>query len=97
MEEIKDLCHQWDHLAQEVAKAEKEWERMSNQVNNFRSVVKGELERLEQDLRTKKGELAQLEATKKDLKASSLSITPIVSSSATGLSKGASAGPSTLK
>ena len=56
-------------------------------------VVKGELERLEQHLTSKKEELAQYEARKKDFEASGLSLTPIVSSSSPGLSKGASAGP----
>ena len=38
------------------------------------SVVKDKLERLEQDLTSKKEELAQLEARKKDLEASGLSL-----------------------
>ena len=39
----KDLCHQWDYLAQEAGKAEKEWEKMCKQVQDLRSVVRGEL------------------------------------------------------
>ena len=97
MGEMKDLYHQQDCLAQEDDKAEKEWERMCNWVHDLRSVVKGELERLEQDLSSKEEELAQLEATKKDLEASSLHLTPVVSSSVSELSKGASAGPSAHK
>ena len=78
VEEMKDLCHQHDHLDQEADKAEKEWERMCNQVHDLRSVVKGELERLEQDLGSKKEELAQHEDRKEDLEASGLSVTTIV-------------------
>ena len=37
---------------------------MGNDVHDLRSVVKDELERLEQDLTSKKEELAQLEARK---------------------------------
>ena len=62
LEDMKDLCHQWDHLAQEAGKAEKEWEKMCKQVWDLRSVVRGELESLEQELKSKKDELAQLEA-----------------------------------
>ena len=54
VEEMRDLCHQWDHLAQEADNAEKEWEMMCNQVHDLMSVVRGELERLEQDLICKK-------------------------------------------
>ena len=25
LQDMKDLCHQWDHLAQEAGRAEKEW------------------------------------------------------------------------
>ena len=58
VQEIKDLGHQCDHPAQE-------WERLCNQVHDLRLVVKGELERLQQDLSSKKGELTQLEGRKK--------------------------------
>ena len=64
LEDMKDLCHQQDHLTQEAGKAEKEWEKMCKQVWDLRSVVRGELERLEQELQSKKDELAQLEARK---------------------------------
>ena len=64
LEDMKDLCHQQDHLTQEAGKAEKEWEKMCKQVWDLRSGVRGELERLEQELQSKKGELAQLEARK---------------------------------
>ena len=70
---------------------------MCNWVHDLKSVVKGELERLEHNLSIKKEELAQLEARKKDLEASDLSLTLLVSSSASGLSKSASAGPSAHK
>ena len=97
VEEMKKLHLQWDCLAQEADNAEKEWDRMCNWVHYLRSDVKGELERLEQDLTSTKEELAHLMARKKDLEASGLSLTPIVSSSAPWLSKGASAGPRTPK
>ena len=41
-----------------------------------------------------KEELVQLEAIKKELEASGLNLMPVVPSSVSGLSKGASAGPS---
>ena len=50
LEDMKDLCHQWDCLAQEVSKAEKEWEKMCKQMWNLGSVVRGELQSLEQEL-----------------------------------------------
>ena len=65
LQDMKDLCHQQDHLAQEAGKAEKEWEKMCQQVWDLRSVVRGELESLDQELQSKKDELAQLEARKK--------------------------------
>ena len=53
--------------------------------------IKAEIWRLEQDLNSKKEELAQLEARKKELEASGLK-DPIVTSSVSGLSQsGASA------
>ena len=61
VEDMQDLCHQWDHLAHETGEAEKEWEKMSRQVQGLRSVVSGEIEKLEQDLKSKKEKLAQLE------------------------------------
>ena len=64
LQDMKDLCHQRDRLAQEAGKAEKEWEKMCKQVRDLRSVVRGELESLEQELQSKKDELAQLEARK---------------------------------
>ena len=67
LEDMKDLCHQQDCLAQEAGKAEKEWEKMCKQVQDLRSVVRGELESLEQELKSKKDELAQLEARKEML------------------------------
>ena len=65
LQDMKDLCHQQDCLAQEAGKTEKEWEKMCQQVWDLRSVVRGELESLEQELQSKKDELAQLEARKK--------------------------------
>ena len=32
LQDMKDLCHQWDCLAQEAGKAEKKWEKMCQQV-----------------------------------------------------------------
>ena len=72
LQDMKDLCHQWDRLAQEAGKAEKEWEKMCKQVQDLRSVVRGELESLEQELQSKKDELVQLEARKEMLEASDL-------------------------
>ena len=43
LEDMKDLCHQQDRLAQEAGKVEKEWEKMCKQVQDLRSVVRGEL------------------------------------------------------
>ena len=95
LEDMKDLWHQQDHLAQEAGKAEKEWEKMCKQVQDLRSVVRGELESLEQELKSKKDELAQLEARKEMLGASGF--VPGVSVRAPGMSMGASAEPSTPK
>ena len=89
LQDMKDLCHQWDHLAQEAGKAEKEWEKMCQQVQDLRSVVRGELESLEQELQSKKNELAQLEARKEMLEASGFA--PGVSARAPGMAMGASA------
>ena len=95
LQDMKDLCHQWDHMAQEAGKAEKEWEKMCQQVQDLRSVVRGELESLEQELQSKKEELAQLEARKEMLEASGFA--PGVSVRAPGMSMGASAEPSAPK
>ena len=95
LQDMKDLCHQWDRLAQEAGRAEKEWEKMCQQVQDLRSVVGGELESLEQELQSKKDELAQLEARKEMLEASGFA--PGVSVRAPGMSVGASAEPSAPK
>ena len=95
LQDMKDLCHQQDCLAQEAGKAEKEWEKMCQQVWDLRSVERGELESLEQELQSKKDELAQLEARKEMLEASGLA--PGVSARAPGMSMGASAEPSAPK
>ena len=93
VEDMQDLCHQWDCLAQEAGKAEKEWEEMHRQVQDLSSVLRSEIENLEQDLKSKKEELAQLEARKEVLEASGLSLPSEVSVSVPGMSKGASAEP----
>ena len=95
LQDMKDLCHQQDCLAIEAGKAEKEWEKMCKQVQDLRSVVRAELESLEQELKSKKDELAQLEARKEMLDASGFS--PGVSVGAPGMSMGASAEPSAPK
>ena len=87
LQDMKDLCHQRDRLAQEAGRAEKEWEKMCQQVQDLRSVVRGELESLEQELQSKKDELAQLEARKEMLEASGFA--PGVSVRAPGMSMGA--------
>ena len=76
-------------MAQEAEDAEKEREWMSNWVHdlmNQRHEIKAEIWRLEQDLNSKKEELTQLEARKKELEASGLK-GPIVTSSVSGLSE----------
>ena len=92
--EIKRLCQKCICLAQEAEDAEKERERMSNWVHDLmdqRHEIKAEIWRLEQDMNSKKEELAQLKARKKELEASGLK-GPIVQSSVSGLSQsGASA------
>ena len=95
LEDMKDLCHQQDHLAQEAGKAKKEWEKMCKQVQDLRSVVRGELESLEQELKSKKDELAQLEARKEMFEASGFA--PEVSVRAPWMLMGASAEPSAPK
>ena len=95
LQDMKDLCHQRDRLAQEAGRPEKEWEKMCQQVRDLRSVVRGELESLEQELQCKKDELAQLEARKEMLEASGFA--PGVSVRAPGMSMGASAEPSAPK
>ena len=86
LQDMKDLCHQRDCLAQEAGKAEKEWEKMCKQVWDLTSVVRGELESLEQELQSKKDELAQLEARKEMLEASGFA--PGVSVRAPGIFHG---------
>ena len=61
VEDMQDLCHQRNCLAQEAGKAEKEW-GMSRQAQDLRSVLRGEIEKFEQDLKSKREELAQIEA-----------------------------------
>ena len=95
MVDMQDLCHQWDHLAQEADKAEKEWEKMCRQVQDLRSVVRGEIEKLEQDLKSKREELAQPEARREVFEASGLALR--VPASVPRMSRGASAGPSASK
>ena len=55
-----------------------------------RHEIKAEIWRMEQDLNSKKEELAQLEARKKELEASGLK-GPIAASSVSGLSQGGAA------
>ena len=88
--EIKRLHQKHICLVQEAEDAEKERERMSNWVRDLmdqRHEIKAEIWRLEQDLNSKKEELAQLEARKKELEASGLK-GPIAASSVSGLSQG---------
>ena len=95
LEDMKDICPQLDHLAHETGRAEKEWEKMCKQVQDLRSVVRGELESLEQELQSKKDKLAQLEARREMLEASDFA--PEVSVRSPGMSKGASAESSAPK
>ena len=59
--------------------------------------VKAEILRLEQELKGMKEELTQLKDRKIELGASGLSLTPVVTSSVSGLPKGASTEPDTPK
>ena len=93
--DMQDLCHQWDCLAQEASKAEKEWEKMCRQVQDLRSVVRVEIEKLEQGLKSKKDELAQLEARTEMLEVSGFA--PEVSVRVPVMLMGASAGPNAPK
>ena len=77
-------------MAQEAEDAGKEREWMSNWVHDLmdqRYEIKAEIWRLEQELNSKREELAQLEARKKGLEASGLK-GPIAASSVSGLSQG---------
>ena len=88
--QIKRLHQKHICLAQEAEDTEKEREWMSNWVHDLmdqRHEIKAEIWRLEQDLNSKKEELAQLEARKKELEASGLK-GPVVASSVSGLSQG---------
>ena len=88
--EIKRLHQKHICLAQEAEDAEKEREQMSNWVHDLmdqRYEIKAEIWSLEQDLNSKKEELAQQEARKKELEASGLK-GPIAASSVSGLSQG---------
>ena len=88
--EIRRLCQKHINLAQEAEHAEKERDKMFNWVHDLmdqRHEVKTDIWRLEQDLNGKKEELAQLEASKKELEASGLK-GPVVTSSVSGLSQG---------
>ena len=63
--DMQDLCHQWDCLAQDPGKAEKEWEKMCRQMQDLRSVVRSRIEKLEQDLEVKKKSWHSLRPEKK--------------------------------
>ena len=91
VEDMQDLCHQWDCLAQETGKAEKEWEKMCRQVQDLRSVFRGEVEKFEQDLKSKREELAQHQTRREVLEDSGLALK--VPASVPQMSRGASAGP----
>ena len=65
LEDMKDLCHQQDSLAQGAGKAEKEWEKMCKKVQCLKSVVRGELESLEQELKVRKMSWHSLRPEKK--------------------------------
>ena len=95
LEDMKDLCHQQDCLAQEAGKAEKEWEKMCKQVQDLRSVVRGELESLEQELKSKKRWAGTAWGQKRNVGASGFA--PGVSVRAPGMSMGASAESSAPK
>ena len=90
MAETKKMHKKLIHLAQEAEDAEKQRDRMCNWVLDLKDQkydVQKEIWRLEQDLNSKKEELAQLEARKKELEASALK-GPTAASSVSGLSQG---------
>ena len=62
-------------------------------IQDLRSVVRGKIEKLEQDLKSKREDLTQLEARREVLETFGLALR--VPASVPGMSKGASAGPST--
>ena len=65
---------------------------------DHRHDVQNEIWQLEQELKSKKKELTQLEVRKQELEASGLSLNPVVTYSVSGLSQdGASAEPSAPK
>ena len=70
---------------------------MCRQVQDLRSVVRGEMARLKQDLKSKWDDLAQLEDRKELLEASGVNLAPRVSVCVPGMSKGASSRPSASK
>ena len=92
-EQIRGFCKWWDHLAQEAERAKKEKEQINNWVRDLldqRADLRIEIWKME-------GELDQLKE-ERSLEASGLSSAGLgVASSVSGLSKGASAGPSAPK
>ena len=87
-------------LAQETDEAEKKRDRMCDWVCahlNQRHDVKAEIWRLEQELKSMKEELTKLKVTKKESETSGLSLMPVVPSSISELSKGASGEPGAPK
>ena len=91
--EMEMMCDKHNHLAQETEDAKKEKARMSEWVldlKNLRADTERELCQVELDIRRKKRELSQLNARKKEWEASGLK-SPVVTSSASGLSMGSAA------
>ena len=93
-EQIRGFHEQWEHLAQEAERAEKEREQISNWVRDLldqRPDLRIEIWKME-------GELDQLKEEKDSLEASGLCSGGLgVAYSISGLSKGVSAGPSAPK
>ena len=88
--EIKRLHQKCNSLAQEAEDAKKQRDKMCNWVLDLKDQkydVQKEIQMLEQDLKDKKEELAQLEARKKEREASGLK-GAIVTYSVSGLSQG---------
>ena len=94
VDEMKGLHHMQNCFTRKTDQAEKEWKKISNWVSDLldqRVEVRCELERMEQDLKSKREELEQLKAEASDLRNTGL----VVNSSVLGFSGGASAGPNT--
>ena len=98
--ETKRLCDEHHCIAQETEDAEIKRDKMFNWVHDLmdqRYDVKADIWRLEQGLNSKNRSWHSLRPEKKSWEVSGLHLTPVVTSSVSGLSKGASAEPEAPK